>query len=102
MIALASTTATAMPLEDLQLSTNTLPAAIEESEEFWGFGSGCFFTMLLQQETAFGFGSGIGAGVTVASRRSFGALGPVASSQCCSNRRQLGRRSGSGRGLGMG
>lgn len=70
MIALASTTATAMPLEDLQLSTKTLPAAIEASEaEFWGFGSGCFLTMLLQQETGagVGFGSGIGDAVTVAS-----------------------------------
>lgn len=63
MRALASTTATAMPLADLQLSTKTLFA--EFVSWLLGFGGGLLFTMLLQHGAAgVGVGAGFGFGVS--------------------------------------
>lgn len=64
MMAVASTTATAMPLVDLQLSTN-IPSdvAVRPPLGWWWFGGGCcFFTMLLQHG-AVGGESGVSSAI---------------------------------------
>lgn len=83
MMALASTTAMAMPLEDLQLSTKTWVVAFDS--EVWGFGSACFFTMLLQPEIGAGFALGVGFW-------SWAGTGAVASSMVVFN--EMGDRGG--------